>query len=62
MIEAVGAAVAALSLAAWWWGRGVNARPDPGVSRAALVAWRAGPAGALVGLCVVISAALARCG
>ena len=61
MIEAVGAAIAALSLGAWWWGRGVNARPDPGISVPARTAWKLGPAGAIVGICVALAAAMARC-
>lgn len=58
----LGALVAAFSAAAWWWGRGVNARPDPGISKTALTAWRAAPAGVVVGLCVAVAAGFAQCG
>ena len=54
-------AVALFSTAAWWWGRGVNRRPDPETNEIARGAWRFAPVGVVVGLCVAIAAAFAQC-
>ncbi len=47
---------------AWHWGRARMGDPDPGRdSLAARGAWRFAPAGVIVGICVAIAAAFARC-
>lgn len=58
----MGALIALFSTAAWWWGRGVNARPDPGINKAARGAWKVAPAGVVIGVCITVAAGFAQCG
>lgn len=61
-VMGLGTAIALVCAIAWHWGRSRLGDPDPGRDTpVARGAWKFAPVGVVVGVCVAVAAAFARC-